>query len=542
MKILLTLALCFLLFTSAKANEILKKDFKVTLNFLEDKPKSYAKDFFIIQFLKDKTTSQEDALTALSMANSNNGRVKQAFNKRFLQIPNDELRCYKIKAKNLIKENEKCIAFGLTIYEATTLKKNQIKQAIKKLDNYPTLKKDLEILSSSKPFYSLIKAKEHRFFRVFFKVGKSYRQKNFNRYISKEKLQKLSSNKNFEKFISYAINDDKLYKIQKSLISLKKLNKLNHNSSFSLGINAIVHKKEKQAIKFLKHSYKKAYYKMDKDKSLFWLYKITNNENYLKELSDSWDNNIYSAYAKEKKNIKFNNIIYTLPFKNTVSSYDTTNQFEWVKVIRDIRKDFDENKLLKYENLFSYENTIAHKAYILERYHNYKKSYYLTPFKKHLENKSKDEKILIYSIARQESRFIPSSISTATAQGVMQIMPFLSKDIAKRLKEPYNIYEQFIVEKNLKYGAYHLNTLKKQFNNNILFIAYAYNGGAGYLKKQLKRGLFKNKNKYEPFLSMERISYKETRKYGKKVLFNYMVYNNYLKKENKKITSILQTL
>ena len=143
------------------------------------------------------------------------------------------------------------------------------------------------------------------------------------------------------------------------------------------------------------------------------------------------------------------------------------------------------------------------------------------------------KQVLIYSIARQESHFIPSAVSFSSAQGVMQIMPFLSYDISKKLNEDYNVYEQFIPEKNIKYGSIHLDTLMNQFDNNPLFIAYAYNGGAGYTRNQLKKGLFKEKSKYEPFLSMEMISYTETREYGKKVLANYYIYNNHLNKRNK---------
>ena len=99
------------------------------------------------------------------------------------------------------------------------------------------------------------------------------------------------------------------------------------------------------------------------------------------------------------------------------------------------------------------------------------------------------KQVLIYSLARQESQFIPSAISFSSAQGIMQIMPFLSLDIAKKLNEDYNIYEQFVPKTNIRYGSFHLDTLMRQFDNNPLFIAYAYNGGAGYTRSQLKKDL-----------------------------------------------------
>ena len=115
--------------------------------------------------------------------------------------------------------------------------------------------------------------------------------------------------------------------------------------------------------------------------------------------------------------------------------------------------------------------------------------------------------------------------------GTMQIMPFLSKAIAKELKEPYNIFEQFDAKTNLRYANHHLNYLERKLNHP-LFIAYAYNGGIGFTKRLLKTNLFK-KGKYEPYLSMELLPYDETKKYGKKVLINYFVYANYFNKKNK---------
>ena len=227
------------------------------------------------------------------------------------------------------------------------------------------------------------------------------------------------------------------------------------------------------------------------------------------------------------------NIVFDIELKNRNSSYDVHDVFEWLEVTEDTKKNLDEAKLAKYSNIFTDEKTLPHMAFVLERFNKYKTQYYITPYRNIIKNYDIYKQVLIYSIARQESHFIPSAVSFSSAQGVMQIMPFLSYDISKKLNEDYNVYEQFIPEKNIKYGSIHLDTLMNQFDNNPLFIAYAYNGGAGYTRNQLKKGLFKEKSKYEPFLSMEMISYTETREYGKKVLANYYIYNNHLNKRNK---------
>jgi soluble lytic murein transglycosylase len=84
---------------------------------------------------------------------------------------------------------------------------------------------------------------------------------------------------------------------------------------------------------------------------------------------------------------------------------------------------------------------------------------------------------------------------------------------------------------HLKYANHHLNYLDSKLNHP-LFIAYAYNGGIGFTRRILKTNLFKNK-KYEPFLSMELLPYDETKKYGKKVLTNYFIYQNHINKDKK---------
>jgi soluble lytic murein transglycosylase len=61
-------------------------------------------------------------------------------------------------------------------------------------------------------------------------------------------------------------------------------------------------------------------------------------------------------------------------------------------------------------------------------------------------------------------------------------------------------------------------------------MAYAYNGGMGFLRRYLEKGTF-NSGKYEPFLSMELMSNSESREYGKKVLANYVMYKKVMGEE-----------
>jgi len=538
--------LCALVVNTYANNQktnIIDKDFKVTLDWLDEKPKSYAKDFFIIQYLNQKNVDINNAQIAYNMARAKSGRVKKAFNKFSKKIPNKDLKCYRASTKNLLKESSRCIALGLSIFEATLMPKDDLNIAISKIKDYPTLMNDLKVIASDKPFDTLINSNINRFYRLFFDTRKEYRQKFLDYKLPQKFVEKLSVDKSINRFISYVVHRDNLYNLQKSLLDIKNNKLLTHQTLFSLALNAINHKEDKAALYYLQEAYKKAYFQSTKDKTLFWIYLLTQNRFFLQEVSKSWDNNLYSLYVKELLDVPITNIYYDIDIPNTKSSFDTIDQFEWIKVLDDTKKNFDDKKLEKYTNLFTDASTLPHYAFVLQRYSRYKKQYYIKPFRNTMENYDTNRQVLMYAIGRQESHFIPSSVSFATAQGVMQIMPFLSKKLAEDLKEPYNIYEQFIPEVNLKYANKHLDSLSKQFNNNPLFIAYAYNGGAGYTRTQFKRGLFKKKNRFEPFMSMEQISYDETRKYGRRVLSNYFIYNNNLNRDKKKtLSSILQTL
>ena len=89
---------------SINTTDMFKEDFKVTLEWLEQKPKSTAKDFFILQYLEQDDISIEDAKIAYDMANESNSVVKKAYNKKFKTLPPEELRCYRASIEQLKKE------------------------------------------------------------------------------------------------------------------------------------------------------------------------------------------------------------------------------------------------------------------------------------------------------------------------------------------------------------------------------------------------------------------------------------------------------
>ncbi|MDX4061889.1 transglycosylase SLT domain-containing protein [Aliarcobacter skirrowii] len=544
MSIVFKIFLVFALFSSLFSADFMEKDFKVTLEWLENKPKSNERDFFIVQFLNYDTTTKEEAQKAYDLRRGYNASLEKLYNQKFAQELNEEEKfCKNADFKTLIKQDSSCIQTALdSVNKLFKLSKKELHYLIPKIKD-ENLKENLQILASKNIFKELSVNKHNKFIEFFFATNGQDRLKYFNRKLTKELLEKIVLDRDFDKFLRVVIFNNEYKNIQKSLYILNQNQNLTAYNSFLLGINEVNHNNSKLANNFFKISYKKSFLRSQKDNALFWLYLTSDDKNYLEELANSYDTNLYSLYAKEILNKYPTNIIYSLDTNKNSSSFNIYDSFAWFDINNDVRSELNEEKLAKYYDILDTKETKTHLAYILERYDNFKTQYFLTPYRDIIKEQGIFKELLIYAIARQESRFIPSAISVAGAQGIMQIMPFLSEDIARRLKEPYNIYEQFIPEKNLKYASFHLDNLIKQFDSNPLFVAYAYNGGAGYTKNQLKKGLFTKTNKYEPFLSMEMISYQETKEYGKRVLANFYIYNNYLNSENKiSLSTIFQNL
>jgi soluble lytic murein transglycosylase len=513
----------------------------ITLDWLNSKPRTIAKDFYIWRYL-DQDITPSQAIKALGEAKNVNYKLLERYaNKLQHKETSNIVKCIKMDAKSLLKQNANCIEVGMSIFKATELSSNQLEQVINKVKNiYPDSAKKFKILDAVIPFTKLVSSPSDIFFDTFNQCGGAFRVKSFNYRLPKSTIKRLMIDKRFSQTIKLIVTNPKLTTIQKSLLTIDATN-LNHKSIFYLAINAIRHNKNNLALKFLDLSYKNAYFQHDKDKVLFWQHKLTNKSKYLKKLSQSWDNNIYSLLAFEKMNIVPKNIVYKLDDNlNTKIDYNYKDPFNWLFVLDDTKK-VNKSKMDRYNNLLNHKKTLGHLAFIKERFFGYKKSFFVTPFEDIVDKLDVNRQALIYAIARQESRFIPTSISSAYAMGVMQIMPFLSRAIAKELKDFYDIDDQLDPKTNLKYANHHLNFLENKLKHPLL-IAYAYNGGIGFTKRMLKSGLFQE-GKYEPFLSMEMLPYDETKLYGKKVLANYFIYKNHLDKKNKiKLSTLFQML
>lgn len=525
-----TLFLCFLPLHVSFAST--PKD----ISFFEDKPKSVAKDFYIYEYLNSEFCSREDAWKLLEHASRMNWKLFHAFASK---LDDEGIKkaslCILMKTEELLKDGDRdCIAIGLSVYEATKLDKSLLAKLSKKLAPYKEAL-SLQILSQENVYESMMQGGNDAFFEVFNAVGTKFRREHFDKIISKEKIEELSKDSRINSTIKHIVTDIKLQKVQKSLLFLNpKEATLNHLSLFYLGLNALKLEKKQQAFLYFEEAYKKAYFQMDKDKVLFWQYLASDDQKYKKMLQESFDLNIYTILAgKKKNNIMIAKAYEPHPF------FDEKDPFAWIK-LEESFKGKSKEELEALANIYLYGSSLPHFSFIMEKASGYKDHYFPLPYQQFLKSDSIHRKALILSIARQESRFIPSAISTSYALGMMQFMPFLANDIAKRKGFiDFDLEDMFNPETAYLFADIHLDYLEK-YLHHPLFVAYAYNGGIGFTKRLLLSGLFQ-KGRYEPYMSMELVGYDESRRYGKRVLANYIIYRRILQ-DQVSLTSVFEDL
>lgn len=127
--------------------------------------------------------------------------------------------------------------------------------------------------------------------------------------------------------------------------------------------------------------------------------------------------------------------------------------------------------------------------------------------------------LLVTAVIREESKFMPNSKSAAGAQGVMQLMPDTAAWAAQQMGlKNYRADSLYQPEINITLGCWYLANLSKQFNNNLVLVLAAYNGGRGRVQDWLNSG------QLNPHGQIDEIPITETRTYVKRVLQSYEKY------------------
>ena len=475
---------------------------EISLEYLNSKPKSRSKDFMIWQYLNQNITPEQADAAYEQVDSIRNNKIFYRYAKKTKkQKIKQKLRCSKTRNLLDIKDAE-CLNIAYHPKKTINYSKKQRKKLINKLNDENSICM-LKLQNEPNSQQAYVKYSADSFLEFFNKVGYRYRNKKLNIQLNKKFIDSLSCSSRARQFIKTIVNTKSLYNLQKSLL-LANGEFLDSRANFFLGLNHLNYKNKAKAMDFFLLSQEKALTKIDRDKSIFWQYLVSKNKKYLLKLVKSTDINIYSLYSSEMMHTSTRNYFYKMDTDKNVSPINLNNPFHWDKIHEEI-KNASQNDLFILAKKYKQENMLPAQAYILQKASQYRMHGYLMPYDEYLKGLSNDDKAVVYALMRQESQLIPSALSYSFAQGLMQMMPFVTNSISKEIKNPISsLNEMFEPKNNLRYARHHLRWMKRSLYHP-LFIAYAYNGGIGFFKSYLMSGKF-GKGEFEPFLSMEMMS------------------------------------
>jgi len=128
---------------------------------------------------------------------------------------------------------------------------------------------------------------------------------------------------------------------------------------------------------------------------------------------------------------------------------------------------------------------------------------------------------LLFAVMRQESVYYRQIVSFAGAVGLMQIMPHTGMRIARALgNTDFNPRELLDPRRNLEFAAWYLSSLINRFDGRVPLAIAAYNGGPHNVRLWMRA--YPDDMPLDAFL--ERIPFKETNNYVRRVLTHYAAY------------------
>ena len=180
---------------------------------------------------------------------------------------------------------------------------------------------------------------------------------------------------------------------------------------------------------------------------------------------------------------------------------------------------------------------ISKKASYEKRFYN-KYNYPVIATPKVVNNKQMPNQEIVLAIIRQESEFDRKANSWAGARGMMQLMKYTAKIVARQAKLPYSISRLTAdPEYNIKLGSYYFNGLLNDYNGVFPFAIAAYNAGPNRVKTWRRVNGDPSKGQISYINWIEQIRFEETRNYVQRVLENINVYKYILRKEPVQIDS-----
>ena len=244
--------------------------------------------------------------------------------------------------------------------------------------------------------------------------------------------------------------------------------------------------------------YRKKFY----EKSLVKIVYLLNELN-----KDKYAKNILKHLANE--NIEYGSEILAAELSTKISRYDYAIQI---------------SKIASYQKRFL--NDFNYPIITTPRYVNKRKI---------------PESAFILSIIRQESEFDMEANSSAGAKGLMQLMTYTARLVAKQAKLPYSKSRLTKdPEYNINLGSHYIAGLIMDYEGSYPFAIAAYNAGPKRVRYWKKINKNPQKKQIDYVNWIELIKFKETRNYVQRVLENYNVYRYILLKKPLKMKNFFR--
>lgn len=138
------------------------------------------------------------------------------------------------------------------------------------------------------------------------------------------------------------------------------------------------------------------------------------------------------------------------------------------------------------------------------------------------------EPAFVHAIIRQESEFDSSVVSSASARGLMQLMPATARLQARREGMDYSGPAALINDPdyNVTLGARHLGDLVDEFGGSYVLAIVAYNAGPNRAREWIADWGDPRSSRVDVVDWVEQIPFAETRNYVQRVMENLQVYRH----------------
>ncbi len=252
------------------------------------------------------------------------------------------------------------------------------------------------------------------------------------------------------------------------------------------------------------------------------------------------DSNKTFALSKDKEVLKdYRESFFKKELVKTIYLLDELNEDKYTKhILRHLANDDIDSgsEILAAElatniDRFDFAIQIAKIASYEKRFHN-KFNYPIISTPNFINGRKIPETAFILSIIRQESEFDLSANSHAGAKGLMQLMPYTAKLVAKQANLPYSKSRLTKdSEYNINLGSHYIAGLILEYDGVYPFAIAAYNAGPKRVRywKKINKNPQKNQISYVDWIEL--IKFKETRNYVQRVLENYNVYRYILEQK-----------